>query len=64
MFDELLWKVNQDGFVVHEMVPDKDTSINVTFCSHTPEGTVAYCPNHCTKTLHQKIKRNKCEVCV
>ena len=61
MFDELLGKVNQDGLVEHEIVPDKDTFINVTFCSHIP---VAYCPNHCTKILHQKIKRNKCEVCV
>ena len=38
MFDELLGKVNQDGLVEHEIVPDKDTFINVTFCSHIPEG--------------------------
>ena len=67
MLDELLGKVRQDGLVVQEMVSDKDTSVNATFCRHFPEGTVTYCSNHSAKTLHknlEKIKRNKCEVCI
>ena len=67
MLDELLDKVRQDGLVVQEMVSDKDTSVNATFCRHFPEGTVTYCSNHSAKTLHknlEKIKRNKCEVCI
>ena len=38
MLDELLGKVRQDGLVVQEMVSDKDTSVNATFCRHFPEG--------------------------
>ena len=67
MLDELLGKAKQYGFRVHEMVADKDTSVNATFCRHFPEGTVTYCSNHCAKSLHkhlEKIKRNKCEVCI
>ena len=36
--DELLGKVRQDRLVVQEMVSDKDTSVNATFCRHFPEG--------------------------
>ena len=66
MLDELLGKAKEDGLVVQEMVTDKDTSINATFCRHFPEGTVTYCSNHCAKTLHkdlEKIKKTKCDVC-
>ena len=55
MLDELLGKVRQDGLVVQEMVSDKDTSVNATFCRHFPEGTVTYCSNHSAKTLHKKF---------
>ena len=40
MLDELLGKVRQDGLVVQEMVSDKDTSVNATFCRHFPEGNI------------------------
>ena len=66
MLDELLGKAKEDGLVVQEMVTDKDTSINTTFYRHFPEGTVAYCSNHCANTLNKdvnKIKKTKCEVC-
>ena len=66
MLDELLGKAEENGLVVQEMVTDKDTSINATFCRHFPEGTVTYCSKHCAKTLHkdlEKIKKTKCEGC-
>ena len=65
MLDELLGSVKEDGLVLQEIITDKDSSINGTFCRHFPEGTVTYCSNHCAKTLHknlEKIKKNKCEV--
>ena len=46
MLDELLGKVRQDGLVKQEMVSDKDTSVNATFCRHTAP-TIARRP--CTK---------------
>ena len=53
MLDELLGKVRQDGLVVQEMVSDKDTSVNATFCRHFPEGTSHTAPTiarrPCTK---------------
>ena len=67
MLDKLLGKVRQDNFVLQEMIADKDSSENATFCCHFPEGTITYCSNHCAKTLHkhlEKIKRNKCEVSI
>ena len=33
----LVGKVRQDGLVVQEMVSDKVTSVNATFCQHFPE---------------------------
>ena len=62
MLEELLGKVKTDGIVVQEMVADKDSSVNATFCRHFPEGTLTYCSNHCTKTLHKSLKKNNCEV--
>ena len=65
MLDELLGKAREDGLVVQEVITDKDTSINATFCRHFPEGTVMYCSNHCAKTLHKNLERIKgitCEV--
>ncbi len=65
MLDELLGKSKQDGFSIHELVTDKDSSVNATFCHYFPEGTLTYCHNHCAKTLHknlEKIKKSKCEV--
>ena len=34
MLDELLGKVRQYGLVIQEIVSDKDTSVNTTFCRH------------------------------
>ena len=65
MLDEILAQVRKDGFVLQEVIADKDTSVNSTFCRHFPEGTVTYCANHSAKALHKQletIKRNKCEV--
>lgn len=65
MLDEVLKKAKQDGFVIQELVTDKDTSVNATFCQYFPEGTLTYCSNHCAKTLHknlEKIRKSKCEV--
>uniref|UniRef100_A0A1X7TLN0 Mutator-like transposase domain-containing protein n=1 Tax=Amphimedon queenslandica TaxID=400682 RepID=A0A1X7TLN0_AMPQE len=65
MFDELLKKVKDEGFVIQEIVTDKDSSGNAIFCNHFPEGSITYCSNHSAKTLHkelQKIKANKCTV--
>ena len=61
MFDELL----DEGFVVREIVTDKDSSMNAIYCRHYPEGTITYCSNHCAKTLHKdllKLKQRKCDV--
>ncbi len=65
MLNEVLKKAKQDGFVIQELVTDKDTTVNATFCQYFPEGTLTYCSNHCAKTLHkylEKIKKSKCEV--
>ena len=65
MFDELMGKAKAAGFVVREIITDKDSSMNAIYSKHFPEGTITYCANHCAKTLHkdlQKIKQNKCQV--
>ena len=64
MLNEVLGKVRDAGFIVGEIITDKDSSVNAIFCRHFPEGTITYCSNHCAKTLHkdlQRIKQNKCE---
>lgn len=65
MFEEILGKVKEEGFVVGEVITDKDSSMNTIFCKYFPEGTITYCANHCAKTMHknlQQIKQYKCEV--
>ena len=65
MFDELLEKVKVEGFIIKEIVTDKDSSGNAIFCNHFPEGSITYCSNHSAKTLHkelQNIKPTKCMV--
>ncbi len=65
MFDGIMGSVRGDGFVIKEIITDKDSSMNAIFCRHYPEGTITYCSNHCAKTMHkdvEKLKRNKCEV--
>ena len=65
MLSEILQNVCKEGFVLSELVVDKDSSTNAIYCRHFPEGTITYCSNHCSKTLHQdlqKIKQNKCKV--
>lgn len=65
MLDEILMEVKQEGFAISEIVADKDSSLNSIFCRYFPEGTITYCSNHCSKTLHkdlQRIKQSKCVV--
>lgn len=65
MFEEILGKVKEEGFVIGEVITDKDSSMNAIFCKYFPEGTITYCANHCAKTMHknlQQIKQCKCEV--
>ena len=59
MLDELLGKAKEDGLVVQEVVTDRDSSINPTFCRHFPEGTVTYCSNHCATTLHKDLEKSR-----
>lgn len=49
MLNEILRDVRKEGFVLSEMVVDKDSSTNAIYCRHFPEGTVTYCSNHCSK---------------
>ena len=65
MFEEIMGRVKAAGFVVKEVIIDKDSSMNAIFCKHFPEGTITYCSNHCAKTMHkdlQKVKQFQCEV--
>ena len=65
MFNEIMRKVKEAGFVVREIITDKDSSMNAIYCKYFPEGTITYCANHCAKTLHKdllKIKQSKCQV--
>ena len=65
MLDETLARIQQDGLVLQEVIADKDSSVNSTFCRHFPEGTVTYCSNHCAKALHkhlETIRKNRCMV--
>ena len=65
MLDEILGEVKAAGFDVKEIVTDKDSSMNAIYCRHFPEGTITYCSNHCSKTLHkdlEKVKQKKCDV--
>ena len=65
MLNELLGSAKGAGFYIQELVCDKDSSTNATFCRHFPEGMVTYCSNHTTKNLHkalEKVKRNTCEI--
>jgi len=48
-----------------ELVADKDSSVNATYCKYFPEGILTFCSNHCAKSMHkhlETVKRNKCEV--
>ena len=49
MLNEVLGKV-----VIKEMICDKDSSTNATFCRHFPEGMVTYCSNHSARNLHSR----------
>ena len=65
MLNEVLGKAKEARFVIKEMICDKDSSTNATFCCHFSEGMVTYCSNHSAKNLHrnlEKVKRFKCEV--
>lgn len=65
MLTSILRKVSEAGFELKEIITDKDSSMNATYCSFFPEGTITYCSNHSAKTMHkdlQKIKQIKCEV--
>ena len=65
ILDELLCKAKGEGFTVKELICDKDSATNATFCHHFLEGMVTYCSNHITKNPHkalEKFKKYKCEV--
>jgi len=55
MLEELLEKAKGEGFIVKELVCDKDSSTNVTFCRFFPEGMVNHCSNLSTKNLHKAL---------
>ena len=55
MFDELIGKAKAAGFVVCEVITDKDSSMNAIYCKHFPEGTITYCANHCAKRRCTRI---------
>ena len=55
----LLGKVKTDGIVVQEIVADKDSSVNATFCRHFPEGMLTLQPLY--KNPTQKFGSNKKE---
>ena len=59
MFDELLGQVKDEGFIIKEIVTDKDSSMNAIYSRHYPEGTITYCSNHCAKTLHKDLLKLK-----
>ncbi len=61
MLDELLREAKKDGFVVKEMVTDKDSSANETYCKYFPEGILTYCSNYCTKAFHKHLETVKKE---
>ena len=58
MFNELIGKAKDTGFVVSEIITDKDSSINAIYCKHFPEGTITYCANHSAKTMHNPAKKS------
>ncbi len=62
--DETLARVRQDGLVLQEVIADKDSAVNSTFCRHFPEGTVTYCANHCAKALHKHLETTRKNQCV
>ena len=65
MFQEILSEVRRSGFVIKEIVTDKDSSMNAIYCQHFPEGTVTYCSNHSAKTFHKdlsQVRQTKCQV--
>ena len=49
ILNEVLGKAKEAGFVIKEMICDKDSSTNATFCRHFPEGMVTHCSNHSAK---------------
>lgn len=58
-------QVKVEGFLVGEVITDKDSSMNIIYCRHFPEGQITYCSNLNAKTLHKdlkKVKQAKCEV--
>ena len=65
MLDALIGKAKGVGFTITELICDKDSSRNATFCCHFPVGMITYYSNHSAKNLHsalEKIERYKCEV--
>ena len=65
MLNSILQKVSSAGFVLSEIITDKDSSMNSIYTRHFPEGIITFCSNHSAKTLHkdlQKIRSLKCGV--
>ena len=55
MLNELLGMAKSAGFVIKELICEKNTSTNATYCRHFPEGMVTYCSSHSTKNLHKAL---------
>ena len=67
IFRELLEDVKTDGYKVHQIVMDHDTSAENIACDVFPEIRITYCGNHTAKTFHRdlvKIKSIRCKVSI
>ncbi len=60
MLDELLRTAKEDGFTMKDLVADKDSSVNATYCKFFPEGILTFCSlNHCKASLSNVIASDK-----
>ncbi len=67
MYNEILSAVKEAGYNIMEMVTDKDSSMNATYCRYFSKGTTTYCSNHSAKTFHKdllRVKQMKCQVSI
>ncbi len=46
---------------VKELICDKDSTTNATFCRYFPEGMITYCSNRSTKNSHKVLEEEKKE---
>jgi len=67
MLRGVLKAVKADGFKVHQIVMDHDSSAGNIVCEAFPEVRISYCGNHTAKTFHRdlvKIKSIRCKVSI